>query len=530
MPIGRKSGSDTAHRCLGASFHVMLVGAVLTVVGCTVGPHYKNPVLKVNDSWNVNSPQISAQPVADSAWWKSFNDPTLERLVQLAYNQNLTLQVAGLRIMEARAVLGIAIGNQYPQNQISAGVSRVGLSKNTVNKPPGFTRDYWNQQISFDASWEADFWGKYRKAVKEQKAVYVSSIDDYQNALVSLCAEVARTYVAIRTFEELIEQGRQNVRLQEESLRIADVRFRNGATSELDVAQARELLESTRASIPQLEISLAQSQNALSTLLGQPTGSLQNLLQDPQTIPAAPAQVAVSIPAEMLRRRPDIRSAELVAIAQSERIGIAKTDLYPHFVLSGAFGIHSTEPGTPPFNFLDPASLFFVVGPRIYWQFFEYGRIRNQVRVEDARFQQAITTYQDSVLKASEEVEDGIIGFLKTLEATAAQQNAVTAARRSVDLASLQYREGAVDYQRVLDSERTLLQEDNNLVHLRSNAATNVISLYKALGGGWEMSVGQPFVPNATSSEMKNRTNWGNLFSTQPTTDLIEKQPAPPAR
>jgi len=530
MPIGRKSGSDTAHRCLGASFHVMLVGAVLTVVGCTVGPHYKNPVLKVNDSWNVNSPQISAQPVADSAWWKSFNDPTLERLVQLAYNQNLTLQVAGLRIMEARAVLGIAIGNQYPQNQISAGVSRVGLSKNTVNKPPGFTRDYWNQQISFDASWEADFWGKYRKAVKEQKAVYVSSIDDYQNALVSLCAEVARTYVAIRTFEELIEQGRQNVRLQEESLRIADVRFRNGATSELDVTQARELLESTRASIPQLEISLAQSQNALSTLLGQPTGSLQNLLQDPQTIPAAPAQVAVSIPAEMLRRRPDIRSAELVAIAQSERIGIAKTDLYPHFVLSGAFGIHSTEPGTPPFNFLDPASLFFVVGPRIYWQFFEYGRIRNQVRVEDARFQQAITTYQDSVLKASEEVEDGIIGFLKTLEATAAQQNAVTAARRSVDLASLQYREGAVDYQRVLDSERTLLQEDNNLVHLRSNAATNVISLYKALGGGWEMSVGQPFVPNATSSEMKNRTNWGNLFSTQPTTDLIEKQPAPPAR
>jgi NodT family efflux transporter outer membrane factor (OMF) lipoprotein len=513
----RKSEPGTPHRCLKASYAVTFVGVVLTLTGCQVGPHYGKPPLKVNDTWNVNSPQISTQPVADSAWWKAFNDPTLERLIQLAYNQNLPLQVAGLRIMEARAALGIAVGNQLPQSQVSASVSRVGLSTNTINKPPAFTRDYWNQQIGFDASWEADFWGKYRRAVKEQKAVYVSSIDDYQNALVSLAAEVARTYVAIRTFEELIEQGRQNVRIQEESLRIADARFRNGATSELDIAQARELLESTRASIPQLEISLAQSQNALSTLLGQPTGSVQSLLQGPQTIPAAPSQVAVSIPADMLQRRPDIRSAELVAMAQSERIGIAKADLYPRFVLSGALGVHSTEPGISPYNFLDPASLFFAVGPRVYWQPFDFGRIKNRVRVEDARFQQALTTYQDSVLRASQEVEDSLIGFVKTQEATSAQQNAVTAARRSVELASLQYREGAVDYQRVLDSQRTLLQEDNNLINLRSNAATNVISLYKALGGGWEMSVGQPFVPNTIRIEMQNRTNWGNLFSTQPT-------------
>ncbi|MEG9435443.1 efflux transporter outer membrane subunit [Edaphobacter sp. HDX4] len=517
MPIGRKSKSDTAHRRLGVRSAVTLMSAGLTLIGCQVGPHYGKPPVRVNDTWNMTSPQISTQPIADSAWWKAFNDPTLERLIQLAYNQNLSLQVAGLRIMEARAALGIATGNQWPQNNISASVSRVGLSKTTVNRPPVFTKDYWNEQIGFDATWEADFWGKYRRAIKEQKAVYVSSIDDYQNALVSLCAEVARTYVAIRTFEELIEQGRQNVRIQEESLRIADARFRNGATSELDVAQARELLESTRASIPQLEIGLAQSQNALSTLLGQPTGTVQSLLQGPQTIPAAPSQVAVSIPADMLRRRPDIRSTELVAMAQSERIGIAKADLYPHFVLSGALGVHSTEPGTPPFNFLDPASLFFAVGPRVYWQPFDFGRIKNQVRVEDARFQQALTTYQDSVLRASQEVDDSIIGFVKTLEATSAQQNAVAAARRSVELASMQYREGAVDYQRVLDSQRTLLAEDNQLINLRSNAATNVISLYKALGGGWEMSVGQPFVPDTVRTEMQNRTNWGNLFSTQPT-------------
>jgi NodT family efflux transporter outer membrane factor (OMF) lipoprotein len=536
MPSDRKSKPGSAHRCLNVRFAVTLMGAVM-VTGCAVGPHYKKPAVKVNDHWRVTgSPQISAQPAADSAWWKTFNDPALERLIQLAYSQNLTLQAAGLRIMEARAVLGIAIGKQYPQSQqASASVSRVGLSKNTVNKPPDFTRDFWDQQIGFDVAWEADFWGKYRKAVKAERAAYMSSVADYQNALVSLSAEVARTYVVVRTFEELIEQARQNVRVQEESLRIADARFRNGATSELDVSQARTLLENTKASIPQLEISLAQAQNALSTLLGQPTGSLQDLLQGPQVIPTAPAQVAVSVPAEVLRRRPDIRNAELVAMAQSERIGIAKAELYPHFVLSGAFGLHTSTGGSESFNFLDPASLFFAVGPRVYWNFFDYGRTKNRVRVEDARFQQAVVTYQDSVLKAAQEVEDGIVGFLKTLEATSSQQDAVTAARRSVELSVIQYREGAVDFQRVLDSERSLLQEEDNLVRLRSSSATNVISLYKALGGGWEMSVGQPFVNNATRTEMEKRTNWGNLFSTQPTTGPSKdssppSEPPPPKR
>ena len=337
--------------------------------------------------------------------------------------------------MEARAALGIAVGNQFPQNEVSASVNRIGLSNNTVNRPPGFTRDYWNQQLGFDASWEADFWRQYAKAVRAQKDVYLSSTADYQKALVTLTAEVARTYVAVRTFEALIEQTRLNVSIQAESLRIADARFRNGATSELDVSQARALLESTRASIPQLEISLAQSKNALTTLLGQPTGSLQNVLQGPQAIPTAPAQVAVSIPAEVLRRRPDVRSAELIAMAQCERIGIAKADLYPHFVLSGTLGLHATQGGATSFNLFDPGSLFFAVGPQIYWNLFNYGRIKNQVRVEDARFQEVLTTYQNSVLSAGQEVEDGIVGYVKSLEAISSQQAAVNAARRSSPLA-----------------------------------------------------------------------------------------------
>ena len=526
----RKSGPGNAHRCLKASYAATVLGVVLTLTGCAVGPHYVKPVVSVNDSWRgMSSPQISAQPATESAWWKAFNDPVLEQLIQLAYKQNLTLRVAGLRIMEARAALAIATGNQYPQvQQAFAGVNGVGLSNNTVNKTPGFSRYYAIDNLGLDVSWEADFWRQYAKAVRAQKDVYLGSTADYQETLVTLTAEVAQTYVAVRTFEALIEQTRRNVSIQTESLRIADARFRNGATSELDVSQAQALLESTRASIPQLEISLVQSKNALTTLLGQPPGSLENVLQGPQAIPTAPARVAVSIPAEVLRRRPDVRNAELVAMAQCERIGVAKADLYPHFLLSGTLGLNATQGGAQSFNLLSPASFFFAVGPQVTWQFLNYGRIKNRVRVEDARFQEVVTTYQNSVLSASQEVEDGIVGFVKELEATSVQQEAVTAARRSAELARIQYREGAVDYQRVLLADQTLLQQENNLISLRSGVATNTIRLYKALGGGWEMSIGQPFVPDAIRDEMQKRTNWGNLFSTQPTTGSPTTSAPPP--
>lgn len=211
-------------------------------------------------------------------------------------------------------------------------------------------------------------------------------------------------------------------------------------------------------------------------------------------------------------------------------IGIAKANLYPHFILSGTLGFNATQSGAQSFNLLDPASFFFAVGPQVSWQFLNYGRIKNQVRVEDARFQEVVTTYQNSVLNASQQVEDGIVGFVKALEATGVQQEAVTAARRSAELSLIQYREGAVDYQRVLLADQTQLQQENNLVSLRSSVATNVISLYEALGGGWEISAGQPFVPDAIRIEMQKRTNWGNLFSTQPTTGSSTTSAPPSTR
>ena len=253
--------------------------------------------------------------------------------------------------------------------------------------------------------------------------------------------------------------------------------------------------------------------NALSTLLGRPTGDLQALLQGSRDIPAAPAKVPVSMPAELLRRRPDVRNAELLAVAQNARIGVAKADFYPRFVLFGSVGLEATSGVSgASTNLFDPGSIYYAVGPRLVWPILNYGRITNSVRVQDARLQQLLANYENTVLRAAQEVEDGMIGFVKSREAAISAQKAAGSAQRSVDLSLVQYREGAVDYQRVLDAQRSLLQEQDALAQARSDIATNLISLYKALGGGWEMRRGQPPVPDSVRNEMQHRTNWGDML------------------
>jgi NodT family efflux transporter outer membrane factor (OMF) lipoprotein len=279
------------------------------------------------------------------------------------------------------------------------------------------------------------------------------------------------------------------------------------------VAQATTLLESTRASIPDLQTDLEQAQNALGTLLGQPVATFEPLLAGPKEIPKAPEQVAVTVPAELLRRRPDIQSAELMAAAQCARIGIAKSELYPSFSIFGEVGLQANSVGPGSHNLFSSDALFYSVGPRITWPFFNYGRLKNGVRVEDARFQQLLVQYQNTVLLAAQEVEDSLVGFVNSREALISQEAAVKAAQRAEELALIQYREGAEDYQRVLDAQRSLLQEQNNLAEVRSSVATSWIAVYKALGGGWEFSRGKAFVPEPMQREMKERTDWGDLLN-----------------
>ncbi len=503
-----------------------ILGVLLTIAGCAVGPDFTRPETAVPDNWTTeDAARMSNQSAVDGRWWQAFNDATLDRLVEISYRQNLPLQMAGLRIVEARAQLGVITGMQYPQVQeVFANASAVGLPKPAARKLD-INRNLLLFQLGFDAAWELDFWGKYGRGVQAETAGLLASVADYYYAVVSLTAEVARAYVTLRTFEVLAEQARENARIQEEGLHIAESRFRNGATSELDIAQATTLWESTRASVPDLLSSAQQARNALATLVGQPAGTVDRWLSGPKKIPVTSAKVAVSVPAEMLRRRPDIRSAEFYAAAQCARIGIAKAELYPSFSLVGTVGLGAIASGRGSSSLFSPDSIFYSVGPRVTWPFFNYGRLKNSVRVEDARFQQLLVNYRNTVLKAAQEVEDALTGYIHSQDALIFQQGSVVAAQRSVEIAITQYQEGATDYERVLDAHRSLLQQQNALARTGSAVATNLIALYKALGGGWELRQGRPYVPETTQVEMRKRTDWGDMLS-QPRAPETKSPPA----
>ncbi len=496
-----------------------MLATAVAQAGCLVGPDYKQPKAPMNQAWgDKDDPRIAVDADAEIAWWATFGDPTLNQLIEMAYHQNLPLQVAGLRIVEARAQLGVATGELLPQNVLpAASAQAIGTSEHAPNGALG-DHNYGAYQVGFDALWEPDFWGKYRRGIRAAKATYRATVADYDDALVSLSADVARTYVVIRTFQAQIDLANDNIKVQEEGLHVAESRFRNGTVSGLDVAQATNLLESTRATVPVFEANMRQAENALSTLLGRPTGFVEAVLAGPRAIPVPPAKVAVGMPAELLRRRPDIRGAEYRAIAQCDRIGVAKADLLPKFILFGSIGTQTSSGGGPASNnssiadIFGPGSLVYNAGVNVFWPILRYPQIMNNVRVEDARYQELLVDYVNVIIKAAQEVEDGIVGFLKHRDAAVFEANAATAAEEAVQLALIQYREGAVDYQRVLDTQRVLLDAEQRLADLRSLTATNLIALYKALGGGWELREGDPVITTAAKREMEHRTSWGSYL------------------
>ena len=389
------------------------------------------------------------------------------------------------------------------------------LSEHSPNSSPLLDNSFRDVDVGFDAGWELDIWGQFRRGIEAADANLMAEVAGYDNALVSVTAEVASAYVAIRTFEARLAIARGNVALQERSLKIATVRFENGATTALDVEQAKTLLANTRASIPELEIGLRQTQNALSILLGLPPGERPDFESGEGEIPAAPVEIAVGIPADLLRRRPDIRRAELQAAAQSALIGIAESDLYPHFSLTGSVGLRSSDTGVTDLGDLfDGDSLEAGFGPSFRWNILNYGRIKNAVRVEDARYQQAIVAYRDTVLRAASEVEDALVGFVRGKQRVAFLKTSVDAAERSVDLALIQYRDGTVDYTRVLDSQTFLVEQQDSYTTGRGLVIRDLIATYKALGGGWQIRAETGILPGNVLEDMGTRTDWGDLLQT----------------
>ncbi|MBI2824451.1 MAG: efflux transporter outer membrane subunit [Planctomycetia bacterium] len=453
--------------------------------GFKVGPNYRRPPVPVAQDWiDATDQRLRRDEDVDFAhWWTVLKDPVLDRLVADSYRQNLTLREAGFRILQNRALLGIAIGSFFPQQQYAQGdYFRNAISTEAANRPFVLERFYSQYDLGFALAWELDFWGRFRRAIEAADADLDASVEDYDDVLVTLLGDVATAYVQMRILEAQIAYTQANVALQKQTLTIAKARFAGGLVTEVDVDQAQSILSQTEAQIPQLEIGLRQVNNRLCVLLGVPPEELRARM-GPAPIPTCPAEVALGIPADLVRRRPDVRRAERLAAGQAARIGIAESDFYPHITLNGGF-VYSAQQFRDVFN---QRALQGAVGPSFQWNLLNYGRIINRVRFEDATFQQLVVSYQQTVLVAAQETEDGIVTFLQSQRQSRFMAESVTAAQKAVDIAIAQYKGGLVDFNRVSLLEQNLVTQQNLYAQAFGSIALGLVQTYRALGGGWQI-------------------------------------------
>jgi len=537
---GKQEPSEALNDCLQATrpcsvwapapsklaFFLVVAALAMLAASCEVGPNYVTPKANVAGQWMEN-PAITNQPpdMAAVYWWRNFSDPVLNQLVTTACESNLSLQIAGVRILQARAQLNKSIGNLFPQQQgISGQLNYARLDDGLVSQIPGINRNYLADQTLFAATWEIDFWGKYRRGIESDRATFLGSIASYDDAMVTLIADVASAYINIRTLQERLQVEMQNLDIQNESLRIATARFDAGETSELDVQQAKTQLAQTEAQIPLLDETIRQDQNGLAVLLGERPDQIDGQLTGPPRIPVAPTNVAVGIPKDLLRRRPDVQEAGLQAASLSALIGVAKANLYPAFSLSGEFGFSANnEFNNSLSDMFNWQSRALNAGAGLVMPIFNYGRIINQVRVQDAQFEQAVLNYQNTVLAAQQEVENGLTTFANEQKALTSLNQAADSARRSTDLAMIQYKGGQTDYTTVLTAEQQELSVENAAASTKGNVALGLIAVYRALGGGWEVRGKSDVISDAIKAEMKRRTDWGRML--EPSHHLPEISP-----
>jgi NodT family efflux transporter outer membrane factor (OMF) lipoprotein len=490
-----------------------LVGAcaAFALQACTnLGPDYEEPEVAWIDEWETDLyGQVPATPTQEEDlqfWWKALNDPVLNDLIETARQENPSLRIAGLAILESKALLGIATGSQYPQVQQANGSWTRVDSWPTEGDNSGDHSHLNSYGAGFDVGWEMDFWGRWRRSVESADAAFFASITNHQNAQVLLAAQVAQAYYAYRGTARQIEIAKENADLQKRSLEITTHLFESGQSAELDVQQARTQYLATLSSIPNLEIGLRQVENALCVLLARSPGDLPELAGVSPTLPELNPVLIDDFPAALLMRRPDIRTAAWGVAAQSAQIGVARADLYPSISLFGTIGWSG--------NSLDGSTdtLSTGVGPSFTWNLFNYGRIENNVRVQDSRLQQAIESYQLTVLAAASEIDSAAISVVKTKEQQFMLAEALEAAERSLTLSTKRYREGYSDFQRVLTAQQSRAGRSAAYVANQTDHINAVIDFYKALGGGWEPASGENLIPENIRAIMAERTDWDGML------------------
>ncbi|MFO0983260.1 MAG: efflux transporter outer membrane subunit [Planctomycetota bacterium] len=492
----------------------LLAGAVvLGLASCTVGPDYQPAQVTVPAGWGelASAAPPASTPSADpplTTWWTAFQDPLLDSLVERAVRANPDLHVAQARVREARAERGAAAADLLPAVDASLSYTRSRTSENAfpagsgTAAPGGFrpgevTNLY---QAGFDAAWEVDVFGGVRRAIEAADADLMAGIEDRRDVLVSLLAEVARNYIELRGTQHRSAIARANLAVQQETLGITRTRLAAGLASDLDVARAEAQVATTAAQIPSLEAAAHQSMHLLSLLLAQAPNALARELEPPTPIPAAPPQVPVGLPAALLRRRPDVRRAERELAAATARIGVATADLFPRFSLTGSLGLQSQRFKSSG----DLDSRFWSLVPGVSWPVLDFGRTKSHIAAADAREEQALFAYQRTVLNSLREVEDALVAFTREQQRRQTLARAADSDRRAAELANELYQQGSTDFLSVLQAQRDLYAAEDALVTSDRSVSSDLVQLYKALGGGWEIEA--PAEAGAAGGEAGSRS------------------------
>ncbi len=477
---------------------VALFFSSLLLVGCAVGPNYKRPQLSVPKAWTVAPARgTSTGPIETDEWWSSFQDPKLNSLAQRAVSESLDLKLALERVQEARAARGIARSGYFPSigANVSATRLRGGINQGVIRAVPSSSDpnaraslispfETNSLQGNLSASWELDIFGGIRRGVEAASAEVTVAEENRRNVLVILLGDVGSVYAQLRGFQHRLEIANKNINTQQETFNLTAARARAGLATELDVSRAAAQLESTRAVVPTLLSGIDVSIHRLSVLLGEEPGALRSELAEASPIPSGGPDVEVGLPSDLIERRPDIRRAEAQLAAATARIGEAKADLFPRFVLTGTAGRQATQ--------LHDLTLglgnFFAASPGISVPLFTGGRIRSNIAVQTSRQRGAVISYESVILNALEEVQNALVHYSQEQERRDRLNQAVKQNQLAVDLATEQYRAGLVDFLSVLDAQRELYANEDQFVQSQTNVTTNLVTLYRALGGGWSVS------------------------------------------
>ncbi len=490
---------------------LLLLGSMLN--GCTslpdyvrngfkVGPNYAKAPAPVAPHWiDADDKRVRSDTDDLSQWWTVFNDPVLNDLVCHAYRQNLSLREAGFRVLQARAQYGIAIGEIFPQTQnwngnytrtatsitaITGGSFGPAFSGGGGAPTAAFNQYFGELTTNFNLTWELDFWGRFRRAIESSSADLDASVEAYDDVLVTLLGDVATNYVQLRVLQRQVELLNKNADLQMIPVKLAQARFDLGAkdANGVDLNQAKSTLYQTQSQVPQKEILIRQATNRLCVLLGMPPEDLEKRLAK-LPIPDAPKEVLAGIPADLLRRRPDIRRAERQAASQSAQIGVATSQLYPHIAINGTFGWQA-----PHLNQLfTPLAFQGSYGPSFEWDVLNYGRLMNNIRLEKAKFQELVTTYQDKVLTAAEEVENGLATYVKAQEEVKLLDQSVTALAEALRIGTEEVKAGKLDENRFAVLALNKVQQELLLTQAQGDVALGLVQVYRALGGGWQIRI-----------------------------------------